>query len=76
MIILPGRNFARYLLTLFILFCLVIRTAYQGKQFEFLQKEMRPADVATIEEMIERNFTFHFLEDYKFLYDEMDFVKR
>lgn len=35
----------------FCLFYLVIRTAYKGKQFEFLRKEMRPADVATIMEI-------------------------
>lgn len=34
--VLPGRNFARYLLMLFILFCLVIRTGYQGVQFELI----------------------------------------
>lgn len=34
--ILPGRNFARYLLMLFILFCLIIRTGYQGVQFEMI----------------------------------------
>lgn len=31
---LPERNFARYHLILFILFCHIIRTAYQGIQFE------------------------------------------
>lgn len=34
--ILPGRNFARYHLMLFILFCLIIRTAYQGVQYELM----------------------------------------
>jgi hypothetical protein len=34
--ILPGRNFSRFLLMLFILFCLVIRTAYQGVQFDMM----------------------------------------
>lgn len=34
--ILPGRNFARYHLMIFILFCLVIRTGYQGVQFELM----------------------------------------
>lgn len=58
-IILPGRNFARYHLMLFMLFCLIIRTAYQSKMFEFLQKEMRKPEVKTIEDMIEKNFTFH-----------------
>jgi hypothetical protein len=34
--ILPGRNFSRFLLMLFILFCLIIRTAYQGVQFDMM----------------------------------------
>lgn len=36
--ILPRRNFSRYLLTLFVLFCLIIRTCYQGVQFELIYK--------------------------------------
>lgn len=35
-IILPGRNLARYLLMMYILFCLIIRTGYQGVQFELM----------------------------------------
>lgn len=76
MIALPGRNFARYLLANFILFCLVIRTAYQGMQFEFLQKDMRPNDVETIEEMIENNFTLLLISGTENLYQEMEFLKR
>lgn len=34
--ILPTRNFARYILMLFILFCLIIRSAYQGVQYEMM----------------------------------------
>lgn len=34
--ILPTRNFSRYLLMIFILFCLIIRTGYQGVQFEMI----------------------------------------
>lgn len=36
--ILPKRNFSRYLLMLFTLFCLIIRTGYQGVQFELIYK--------------------------------------
>jgi hypothetical protein len=32
----PNRNFARYLFMIFSMYCLVIRTAYQGKMFDFL----------------------------------------
>lgn len=56
--ILPGRNFARYLLMMFILFCLIIRTAYQSKMFEFLQKEIRKPEFKLIQELIKNNFSF------------------
>lgn len=58
------------------MFCLIMRTAYQGKQFEFLQKEMRPKDLTTIEQMIEENFTFYSFEVVHHHYQEMDFMKR
>lgn len=76
MSVLLGRNFARFLLMLYILFCMIIRTAYQGKQFEFLQNEMRPADVKTISEMISRNFSFYTFEMYAHPLKRMEFVKR
>lgn len=34
--ILPTRNFARFLLMIFILFCLIIRNGYQGVQFDMM----------------------------------------
>lgn len=57
--ILPKRNFARFILMMYILLCLVIRTAYQGKSFEFLQQTMLKKEVQTIQEMIDRNFTLY-----------------
>lgn len=60
---------------MFILFCLVMRTAYQGKQFEFMQKEMRPKDVESIEEMIAENYTFYIPNDVMYGLSEMDFIK-
>jgi hypothetical protein len=61
-IALPRRNFPRFLLTIFILFSLIIRTAYQGKNFEFLQKEMRKPEANSVEEMINRNYKFRMFE--------------
>jgi hypothetical protein len=58
-VILPNRNFPRFLLMIFILFSLIIRTCWQGKMFEFLQKEMRKPEMQSIEEMIENDFTFY-----------------
>lgn len=53
-----------------------MRTAYQGKQFEFLQKEMRKPNVQTIQEMIDQNFTLYIDEIYTGFHDQMDFKKR
>lgn len=74
--ILPGRNFARFILMLFILFNLIMRAAYQGKQFEFMGLEMRRPDVQSIDEMIEQNFTLHFLKSREIFFTEMEFMHR
>jgi hypothetical protein len=58
------------------MFTLVIRTAYQGKQYEFMLKEMRPRNVQTIDEMIEKNFTFYMFEHKREGFTDMEFMKR
>lgn len=55
----PGRNFARFLLMLYIIWSLIIRTCYQSKLFEYLQAGLKKPKVTTIKKMIERNFTFY-----------------
>jgi hypothetical protein len=55
----PEANFPRIILMNFILFCLIIRTAYQGVQFDLLTNDIRRSLPKTIEELIERNFTFY-----------------
>lgn len=37
----PKRNFARFILMLFVYWCLVVRVCYQSKLFEFLQSDFR-----------------------------------
>jgi hypothetical protein len=49
---LPARNFARFNLMMFILFCLIIRTAYQGVQFNMM------FEVRSICVHVERGFNF------------------
>lgn len=73
---LPGRNFARFLLMAFSLYSLVIRTAYQGKMFEFMQKEMRKPEVQSIDEIIAKNYTFYMRQGFNVFYKEMEFVKK
>ena len=55
--LLPQRNVTRFMFISFILFCLIMRTAYQGKYFEFLTSDMRRKPIQTIEELKDKNFT-------------------
>jgi hypothetical protein len=48
---LPTRNFSRYLLMVFTLYCLIIRTAYQGKMYEFLNKDIRRPTAKTMDDI-------------------------
>lgn len=61
----PRRNFPRLLFATFILFCLVIRSLYQGLLFEFLQSDNRAIPVMTIDEMIEKDFYFYMYNIYQ-----------
>jgi hypothetical protein len=56
---LPENQFGRIILTTFIMFCLIIRTAYQGVMFEMMQQEMRKPIPKTIEELVNLNFSFY-----------------
>lgn len=71
----PVQNFARFLMMLFILFCMVIRTAYQAKMFQFLQMDIVKPTFDTIDELIENNFTFFMRQGYSMLY-KSDFTER
>lgn len=56
---LPARNFARFILTCFILFCLVIRSLYQGAAYHFLKSDMHRKAVETIDEIVEQDFLIY-----------------
>ena len=55
--LLPQRNVSRFMLMCFILFSLIMRTAYQGKYFEFLTSDMSRKPMQTIEELKDKDFT-------------------
>jgi hypothetical protein len=61
---LPGRNFARFLLMMFLIFCFVQRNIYQGLLYIFLQTEGRHKEVQSLKEMIDKNFDFYMFESY------------
>jgi len=54
---LPGRNFARFLLMLYILWCLIIRTGYQGVLYDLLKGDGRKPQNMELQDFMENNET-------------------
>ncbi|KAG4072377.1 hypothetical protein HA402_004309 [Bradysia odoriphaga] len=57
--ILPRSNFPRFLLVKFLIFTLIMRSLYQGRVFDILKRDLRTVELKTVDEYIERNFTFY-----------------
>lgn len=49
----PEKLFARLLFLLFTMYCLVIRTAYQGKMFDFLHFHVRKPGLESVDEVLD-----------------------
>lgn len=56
---LPSQNFSRLLLMTFLIFCLVIRNAYTGSLYNFLQQDRNPVPVKTIKDLIDQDFELY-----------------
>lgn len=56
---LPRQNFSRFILTLFVGFCLIFRTCFQSKFFEFMTSEPRRLPPQSIEELIDRKYELY-----------------
>ncbi|CAG9806656.1 unnamed protein product [Chironomus riparius] len=54
---LPTENFSRFILILFVFFCLIFRTCFQSKSFEFLTSEPRRPPPKTLEDIVAQNYT-------------------
>lgn len=54
MVHVPLENCARFFIMIFMLYCIVIRTAYQGKMFEFMTSKVTKSTPQTIEELLEK----------------------
>lgn len=54
----PKTNFARFILMLFIIFSLVMRSIYQGSLYNFLQSERSDIEIKSFDEMVTKNFKF------------------
>ncbi|KAG5671334.1 hypothetical protein PVAND_001537 [Polypedilum vanderplanki] len=70
---LPTELFCRIILILFIWFCLIFRTCWQSKMFEFMTTDMRKPLPASIDDLKEMNYTIvlpQFQDIYR-LHDEL-----
>jgi hypothetical protein len=60
---LPRENCPRILLTFFVYLCLIFRTCYQGRMFDFMTSDMTKPDPETIDELIDRGYTINSMTD-------------
>uniref|UniRef100_A0A3F2ZEL8 Uncharacterized protein n=1 Tax=Phlebotomus papatasi TaxID=29031 RepID=A0A3F2ZEL8_PHLPP len=59
----PRRNFARFLLMLWILLSLVLRSSYQGALFKFLKSQNNVSVVDTLPKMLKNGFKIYGVEE-------------
>jgi hypothetical protein len=71
----PTRNFARFMLMLFFIWSLIVRTCYQSMLYKNLQQDMRNPILMTFAELNERNFTVVIFKNAEVLLGK-EFVKR
>lgn len=74
--VLPKTNFARFILMMFILFCLVLRTCHQSQLYSLMQSDKRHAELRTIDEAIEKNYTFYMMTGEMNNMINADFMRR
>lgn len=55
----PTRNFARTLFCIWILTCIVIRSAYQGAIFDFIKKAKNVPALDTVPQLVENDYTLY-----------------
>ncbi|CAG9810542.1 unnamed protein product [Chironomus riparius] len=80
---LPKDSVPRFILMLFIGFCLIFRTCYQSKIFEFMTSDMRKPPPKDVKDLIKNNFTIKscneghemVLNDILLTSDERKFIK-
>lgn len=56
---LPEKNFPRFLLMMFLIFCLIVRSLYLGSLFNMLKSEIRSKEFTTISDFYNAGFDFY-----------------
>lgn len=73
---LPRRNFARYLLAMWLLQTLVLRAAYTGELYILLQDASVRTPLRTLHEVLAQNYMFHMLPAMQSIFRDMLPLKR
>lgn len=73
---LPTKSFCRCLLTIFILYNMILRNAYQGSLIQKMQSEDRKPPLASVAQMINENFVFYLRESLVEHIEHMSFKNR
>lgn len=73
--VLPTRNFARFLLMLFLMYSLIIRTLYQASFYQLLKSKKRYEEVQTIDEIVERDYKIYVFPWTADLFQEAEATK-
>ena len=71
----PGESFARFLVILFIIWSMIIRTCHQSMLFKILQADLRKPTVKTLDEFFESNLTL-FLHKFSVMASDESFRER
>ncbi|CAG9805812.1 unnamed protein product [Chironomus riparius] len=70
---LPIRHIPRFILMMFVFFCLIFRTCYQSKLFEFMTKEPRHPPPKTVADLKARNYTVYSILQKSFLTEFLEY---
>ncbi|KAG5668712.1 hypothetical protein PVAND_016640 [Polypedilum vanderplanki] len=65
---LPRESLSRYILIIYIWFCLIIRTCWQSMMFEFMTSDMRKPLPETLDDLRELNYTIVIQDSFLFIY--------
>lgn len=76
MTVLPRRNFARFLLTVWMIGCVVLRNAYQGSLFQFISTSKNAPVVKNLDEMLEQNYSLYVRKELFYLFDHVPKAKQ
>ena len=71
----PSNSFGRFILMMFMIFCLVMRSIYQGSLYKFLQSDGSHLQVKSFDEMIAKNFKFYIGKSFVQLIEQQTNIK-